>query len=345
MMPITTIGLDIAKHVFQVHGVDDRGHPVSQRRLRRSDVRTYFAQIEPCLIGIEACHSSHYWARTLTALGHEVRLIPPQYVRPYVRGGKNDARDAEAICDAVSRPAMRVVSVKSAEQLALQALHRMRARLIHDRTATANQMRSFLSEEGFVFPQGLAGFRTRLIALLDAPPPDGVTPMLRELARRFLEQVRALDEWIDGLNAQLRHAFSANETCQRLAEVVGIGPVIATAVVGTVGNARAFKNGRQFAAWMGLTPRQHSSGERTRLLGITKRGDAYLRTLFVQGARAVLRTVARRRDRLGQWLQQLLTRRHKHVVAIALANKMARITWAVLAKGAVFHLDLMSTPA
>jgi transposase len=206
-------------------------------------------------------------------------------------------------------------------------------------------MRSFLAESGFVFPQGLAGFRTRLIALLDAPAPDGVTPLLRELARRFLEQVRALDEWIEALNAQLRQAFSADETCQRLADVVGIGPVIATAVVGTVGNARTFKNGRQFAAWMGLTPRQHSSGERTRLLGITKRGDAYLRTLFVQGARAVLRTVARRRDRLGQWLQQLLTRRHKHVVAIALANKMARITWAVLAKGVVFQLDSMSAPA
>jgi len=344
MMPITTIGLDIAKHVFQVHGVDDRGRTVIQRRLRRADVRTYFAQIETCLIGIEACHSSHYWARTLAALGHEVRLIPPQYVRPYVRGGKNDARDAEAICEAVSRPTMRVVSIKTADQLALQALHRMRARLIHDRTATANQMRSFLSEEGFVFPQGLAGFRTRLIALLDAPQP-GVTPLLRELASRFLEQLRALDEWIDGLNAQLRQAFSADETCQRLAEVVGIGPVIATAVVGTVGNARAFKNGRQFAAWIGLTPRQHSSGERTQLLGITKRGDAYLRMLFVQGARAVLRTVARRRDRLGQWLQQLLTRRHKHVVAIALANKIARITWAVLAKGIVFQPHLMSAPA
>jgi transposase len=266
-------------------------------------------------------------------------------VRPYVRGGKNDARDAEAICEAVSRPTMRVVSIKTADQLALQALHRMRARLIHDRTATANQMRSFLSEEGFVFPQGLAGFRTRLVALLDAPPPDRVTPLLRGLAERFLEQLRTLDEWIDGLNAQLRHAFGADEICQRLAEVVGIGPVIATAVVGTVGNARAFKNGRQFAAWMGLTPRQHSSGERTRLLGITKRGDAYLRTLFVQGARAVLRTVARRRDRLGQWLQQLLTHRHKHVVAIALANKMARIVWAVLAHGAAFDLDRMSAQA
>jgi transposase len=214
---------------------------------------------------------------------------------------------------------MRVVNIKSAEQLAWQALHRMRARLIHDRTATANQMRSVLSEEGFVFPQGLAGFRTRLIALLDTP--ECVTPMLRELARRFLEQINTLDEWIDGINAQLRHAFRADTTCQQLTGVPGIGPVIATAVVGTVGNARAFKNGRQFAAWMGLTPRQHSSGERTRLLGITKRGDAYLRTLLVQGARAVLRTVARRRDRLGQWLQQLLIRRHKHVVAIVLANK------------------------
>jgi len=344
-MAITTVGLDIAKHVFQVHGVDERGHTVIQRRLRRAEVTSYFAQLPPCLIGIEACHSSHYWGRALTALGHDVRLIPAQYVRPYVRGGKNDIRDAEAICDAVSRPAMRVVSIKTARQLALQALHRMRARLIHDRTATANQMRSFLSEEGFVFPQGLSCFRTRLIALLDADGPETPSPLLRTLARQFLEQLRTLDEWIDTLNAQLRQAFQAETTCQRLAEIVGIGPVVATAVVGTVGNARAFKNGRQFAAWMGLTPRQHSSGARTRLLGITKHGDPYLRTLFVQGARAVLRTVATRRDRLGQWLRQLLMRRHKHVVAIALANKMARVTWAILAKDRVFQLALMAAPA
>jgi transposase len=221
----------------------------------------------------------------------------------------------------------------------------MRARVIHDRTATANQMRSFLAEEGLVFPQGLATFRSRLRAMLDDPPAERLTPLLRDLAHRFLEQLRVLDEWIDGLNTQLRQAFSADDACQRLAEIVGIGPVIATALVGTFGNARAFKNGRQFAAWMGLTPRQHSSGARTQLLGITKRGDPYLRMLFVQGARAVLRTAARRRDRLGQWLQQLLVRRHKHVVAVALANKMARITWVVLAKGADFHMEKLSATA
>jgi transposase len=341
-MTITTVGLDIAKQVFQVHGVDDRGQTVARRRLRRTEVRRYFAQRPPCLVGIEACHSSHYWGRTLTALGHTVRLIPPQYVRPFVRGGKNDARDAEGICEAVSRPAMRVVSLKTADQLALQALHRMRARLIRDRTATANQMRAFLSEEGRVFPQGLAGFRKQLRGLLDETGPEALTPLLRDLATQFLDQVRILDEWIERLNAQLLRAFRARNTCQQLASVVGVGPVIATAVIGTVGDAHAFKNGRQFAAWMGLTPRQHSSGERTRLLGITKRGDAYLRTLFVPGARAVLRTAARRRDRLGQGLQQLLTRRHRHVVAIALANKMTRVAWAVLAKGAVFDVRYMT---
>jgi len=326
-----TIGLDIAKSIFQVHGVDAHGKPVLQRKLRRGEVLRLFANIEPCLVGIEACHSSHYWGRELSKLGHQVRLMPTQYVKPFVLGGKNDANDAAAICAAVRRPDMRWVAIKSAEQQSVQSLHRMRARLIQERTAKSNQIRSMFSEEGFVFARSIAQLRRSVVQLI-SQENTRLTPILRRLAAMYLEQLDALDRWLAELQAQLHELFVQREDCRLLASVPGIGPVVATALVGTVGDPRQFKNGRQFAAWVGLTPKQRSSGGKTMLGGITKHGDTYLRMMFVQGAQAVLRFVDRRSDRQSLWLKQLLTRRHKNVVVVALANKLARVAWAVLAQ-------------
>jgi len=326
-----TIGLDIAKSIFQVHGVDAHGKPVLQRKLRRGEVLRLFANIEPCLVGIEACHSSHYWGRELSKLGHQVRLMPTQYVKPFVLGGKNDANDAAAICAAVRRPDMRWVAIKSAEQQSVQSLHRMRARLIQERTAKSNQIRSMFSEEGFVFARSIVQLRRSVVQLISQENPR-LTTILRRLAAMYLEQLDALDRWLAELQAQLHELFVQREDCRLLASVPGIGPVVATALVGTVGDPRQFKNGRQFAAWVGLTPKQRSSGGKTMLGGITKHGDTYLRMMFVQGAQAVLRFVDRRSDRQSLWLKQLLTRRHKNVVVVALANKLARVAWAVLAQ-------------
>lgn len=335
-MSVTIIGLDIAKSVFQVHGADDAGNPLIRRKLRRRDVMRFFVNIERCLIGIEACHSSHYWARELIALGHDVRLIPTQYVRPFRRGGKNDANDAEAICDALSRPSINTVAVKSAEQQSVQSLHRSRERLIHQRTSTANQIRSLIAEEGVVCSRGITQLRRCLHEVI--ADPDGITPLLRSLIGQSLEQLAALDQWIGELDLKIHELARQSTVCRQLTRLPGVGPVIATAILGTVGSAHAFRNGRQFAASLGLVPGQRSSGGRTLLLGITKRGDAYLRKLLVQGVRAIMRVVDRHDDRQSQWVRQLLERRHKHVVAVALANKLARTIWALLVKGEQFEM-------
>lgn len=335
-MQVTSIGLDIAKSVFRVHGADVNGKPVIRRQLRRREILRFFANLERCLIGIEACHSSHYWARELIAIGHEVRLIATQYVRPFRRGGKNDANDAEAICDALSRPSINTVAVKSAEQQAVQSLHRASERLIHQRTTTANQIRSLVAEEGVVCAQGIARLRRCLHDLV--VDESRVTPLLRGLISQFLEQLSALDQWISELDAKIRGLATQSEVCRRLRCLPGVGPVIATAILGTVGNAHSFKNGRQFAASLGLVPGQRSSGGRIQLLGITKRGDTYLRKLLVQGARAIMRVVGRHNDGLSNWVRKLMARRHKHVVAVALANKMARTIWVLLVKGEQFEV-------
>jgi transposase len=330
-MSSLALGLDIAKNVFQVYCIDSEGKPRFQRRLRRGEVLRFFARLEPCLIGIEACHGSHYWGRELTKLGHRVRLIPTQYVKPYLLGGKNDANDAAAICAALQRADLHSVSIKSAEQQSVQSLHRMRERLNHERTAKSNQIRSMFSEEGFVFAISIGKLRASVASVI-GDPDASVTPILRRLGAMYLEQIATLERWLAELNAQLQEIFSQREECRLLGSVPGIGPVVATALVGTVADPRQFKNGRQFAAWIGLTPRQRSSGGKIRLAGITKHGDTYLRTMLVQGARAVMRFVARRTDRQALWLQRLVQRRHKNVAVIALANKIARIAWAVLTR-------------
>ncbi|MFC7632655.1 IS110 family transposase [Paraburkholderia humisilvae] len=336
-MPALTIGLDIAKNVFQIHGVDRQGKAVVQRKLRRAEVLKFFAKVESSLIGIEACHGSHFWARELTSPGHTVRLLPTQYVKPFLVGGKNDANDAAAICAAVTRPGIHSVAIKSAEQQSLQSTHRMRQRLIEERTAKSNQIRSMFAEEGVIFPVGLPQLRKGVVELVNnADTP--ITPLLRRLGSMYLEQLQALQQWLDELAADIAEIFRSSDACQRLATVPGIGPVIATALVSSVSDPSQFRNGRQFAAWLGLTPMQRSSGGKTRLGGITKRGDTYLRTLLVQGARAVMHFVSRRDDRHSRWIKAVMQRRHVNIAAIALANKTARIAWAILAGTGCFKV-------
>ncbi|ECZ0012483.1 IS110 family transposase [Salmonella enterica] len=336
-MPKFTVGLDIAKSVFQVHAIERSGQTVIQRKLRRNSVLKFFAGLEPSVVGIEACHSSHYWGRELIKLGHTVRLLPTQYVKPFVVGGKNDANDAAAICMAVTRRDIHTVPVKSAEQQSLQSLHRMREKAVQERTAKSNQIRSMFSEEGHVFPAGLPSLRKGILTLMDADDDETMlTPILKRLGQMYLDQMIALKAWLTELDAMIDENFRNNETCQRLATIPGIGPVIATAMVGLVGDPAQFKNGRRFAAWLGLTPRQHSSGGKTRLSRITKRGDSYMRKLLVQGARAVIYNVHRKTDARAEWIKALLARRPANIVAIALANKIARISWAVFMRGEKF---------
>jgi len=336
-MKITTIGIDLAKTVFQVHGVDENGKKVVGKALRRNQVLSYFAQRESCLIGMEACGSAHYWARQLSALGHTVKLMAPQFVRPYVKSNKNDAADAEAICEAVRRPNMRFVPAKDSEQQAVLALHRARQGFVKARTAQANQIRGLLAEYGIVLPQGIGQIARRLPEILE--DGENTLPMaFRQLLHRLGDHLKELDRQTTELGAEIQGWHRQNEASQRLADIPGVGPITASALVASVGDARNFKNGRQLAAWLGLVPRQHSSGGKPTLLGISKRGDSYLRTLLIHGARAVIR-VAEGKERTPPWLQRLLARRHKNVAAVALANRNARIVWALLAHGRGFQAD------
>jgi transposase len=327
MSEITTIGLDLAKHVFQVHGIDASGAPVVRKRLRRSEVLTFFARLPRCLIGLEACATAHYWARELQAVGHEVRLMPAQYVKAYVKRNKNDAADAEAICEAVRRPTMRFVPIKTAEQQAALLVHRGRERLVRQRTALVNALRAHLAEFGVIAPLGLRNVAC-LIAIVrdesDARLPD----LAREVLRVLAEQVEQLQAAVAAMEEQLTAWHKSNPVSQRLATIPGIGPIIATAIASTVVEASGFRSGREFAAWLGLVPRQHSTGGKARLGGISKRGNRYLRRLLINGASAnLLRSKATNAD---PWVIGLRRRRPSLVVAVALANKTARIAWAVM---------------
>jgi transposase len=324
-MKITTVGMDLAKQVFQVHGVDAQGNAVLRKKLERSKVLEFFVNLPPCLIGMEACGSAHYWARKLQAMGHVVKLMAPQFVKPYVKTNKNDAADAEAICEAVSRPSMRFVPIKTDEQQAILSVHRVRQSFVKARTAQANQIRGLLAEFGIVIPQGIAHIARRVPQLIEQPElPDS----FRILLQRLYAHLKELDKQVDELEATIAHWHRESELSRKLAEVPGIGPITATALVASVGDAKNFKNGRQLAAWLGLVPRQHSSGGKSVLLGISKRGDTYLRTLLIHGARAVIRC-AQDKPATG-WLRRLLDRRNKNIAAVALANKNARIVWALL---------------
>jgi transposase len=333
-MNITTIGIDLAKNVFQVHGTDERGKAVLGKALRRSQLMQFFTQLPPCLIGMEACGSAHFWARKLTELGHTVKLMAPQFVKPYVKTNKNDARDAEAICEAVGRANMRFVSIKTPEQQALLALHRARQGFVRARTAQGNQIRGLLAELGFAIPKGMVYLERQVPEILE-DAENGLPGMSRELFARLLEHLRHLDAQAHALEAQIKAWHREDAASRRLEEVPGIGPLTASALVASIGDARNFKNGRQLSAWLGLVPRQRSSGGKPTLLGISKRGDVYLRTLLIHGARSTLQR-AKPDDHWGAALAQ---RRHKNLAAVALANKNARIVWALLAHGRNFQAD------
>jgi transposase len=329
MGEITTIGLDLAKHVFQVHGVDADGAVVLRKQLRRGQVVSFFSRLPRCLVGMEACATAHYWARELGALGHEVRLMPAQYVKAYVKRNKNDAADAAAICEAVVRPTMRFVPVKTAEQQAALLLHRGRERIVRQRTALVNALRAHLAEFGVIAPQGLRNVG-KLIAIVhdedDARLPDLARSVLQVLAA----QIEQLNVSVTALEKQLMGWHKRNPVSQRLATIPGIGPIIATAIAATVAEPSGFRSGREFAAWLGLVPRQNSTGGKSRLGGISKRGDQYLRRLLINGASAnLLRSKATNAD---PWVIGLRRRRPSMVVTVALANKTARIAWAVMSR-------------
>lgn len=330
-MNIKRIGIDLAKQVFQLHGVDSQEKPVLRKQMRRNQMLTYFAKLSPCLIGIEACSSSHYWARELQKLGHTVKLMAPQFVKPYVKGNKNDANDAEAICEAVARPNMRFVTIKTIEQQDIQAVHRIRSGLVQQRTAKVNQIRGLLGEYGIVIERRVETLRKALPLLLE-DAENGLSFDFRALLQSLQQDLITLDDRASEMDKKILQLANSNSTAKRLQQIPGIGPIIATALICAIGDGKQFKRGRDLAAWLGLTPRQHSSGGKDCLLGISKRGDAYLRTLLIHGARAVLRVADKKDDPRSRWLQNLCSRRNKNIAAVALANKNARIVWALLTK-------------
>lgn len=344
-MEISTIGIDLAKESFQIHAVDERGKTVIKKKLKRKEMMTFFANLKPCLIGIEACSSSHYWARKLDSMGHVVKLMAPQFVKPYVKTNKNDAADAEAICEAVTRPSMRFVATKNIQQQTMLSIHRVRSLLVAERTAMTNQTRGLLSEFGIVIPQGIKVLRARLPDILEDAENE-LSPDMRELITMLSDRIQSITEKVDELELKIKQSNKQNEHIKRLEDIPGIGPLTASAFVATIGNVDAFKNGRELAAFLGLVPRQHSTGGKQNLLGISKRGDSYLRTLLIHGARAVIRFAESKQD-TSPWLVDLIRRRNKNIAAVALANKNVRIIWAMLARDTAFnpaHVSVAPTP-
>jgi transposase len=335
-MQVTTIGLDIAKSVFQVHGIDEQGRAVLRKRLARAKVLEFFAQLPPCVIGLEACGGAHHWARELQALGHDARLIPPHYVKAYVKTNKHDMADAEACSEAVRRPSMRFVPVKSAAQQAMTMLHRVRDQLVRQRTATINALRGHLAEFGLVAAQRRQGLG-ELLAVLGDLEDRRVPPLAREILASLTGQLRDLEARIAELDRRLVRMTRVDPVCRALAEVPGIGPVIATAFTVAVPDPGRFASGRHRSAWLGLVPRQHATGGKPRPLGLSKRGDAYLRRQLIHGARAVVRVSRGRSGGLWSWVEGLLARRPFNVVVAAVANKLARIVWAMLSRGEAYR--------
>jgi len=329
-MKITTIGIDLAKTTLSVHAVDSHGKTVMHKSWSRAKLIAWMANLEPCRIGMEACGGAHDLARRLRAIGHDVRLMAARFVQPYRKNQKNDANDAEAICEAVARPNMRFVPIKSAEQQALLCVHRVRSELIAARTALINQLRGLLTEFGIVIPQGRYQVRSHIAQALDHPD---LPTLARAVLRELYERIGALDLDILAQDRRIEAIARDSDPIQRIMAICGIGPLSATAIVASVGDATLFKNGRQFCAWLGLVPRQFSTGGKPRLGRITKRGDVYLRTLLVHGARSALNLLSKRTDRLATWVQNLVARRGYKKAIVALAAKNARYVWAVLATG------------
>jgi transposase len=335
---IATVGIDIGKNSFHIVGLDSRGAIVRRQKWSRSQVEARFANMSSCLVGMEACVGAHHLSRRLKALGHDARLMPAKYVRPYSKGQKNDFRDAEAIAEAVQRPTMKFVATKSADQLDLQALHRVRERLVSQRTGFINQIRAFLLERGIAVRQGHHFLRAELPRIL-AAPPDVLSPRMIRVIEELALDWRRLDERIAGLSDEIEQLAKQDVGCERLMSIPGIGPIISSAMVAAIGTGEGFSKGRDFAAWLGLVPRQISTGDRTILGKISKRGNRYLRVLFVQAAWVALVKVKPNRwgHGLKPWIEAAKKRLHRNVLAVALANKLARIAWSVLARGRAFE--------
>jgi len=332
-----TTGLDLAKNIFHVVGCDEHGKIIRKRMLKRSQVLAYFANLPVSLVGMEACASAHYWARQLATLGHKVKLIPPQYVKPYVRGNKNDYNDALAIAEAVVRPEMRFVAIKTTAHQDIQALHRLRERCLGDRTALCNQLRGLLAEYGLVFPKGVTALRRRLPELLE-DGENGLNDLFRQLLARGYQQLQELDGHIDFYTRELVHQSQQDDACQRLQTIPGFGPIVASVFHSVVGHGEAYRRGRDVSASVGLVPRQHSSGGKEVLLGISKRGDRYLRSLLIHGARSVVIQAKTKDDRLSRWINRVVSARGFNKAVVALANKMARIGWVILAKKTTYQV-------
>jgi len=335
MASIVTIGLDIAKSVFQVHGIDGEGRVVVRKRLTRRKLLSFFEGLSPCLVGLEACAAAHHWGRELSKLGHDVRLMPPSYVKPYVKRQKNDAADAEAICEAVQRPTMRFVAIKSRDQQSVMTLHRVRLLLMRQRVQLSNAIRGHLAEYGLVAAVGRNGL-AQLIAIIGDHDDDRIPDVARASLAMLVTQLNLVNEQILEMDRRVRTSARSTEVGRRLMEIPGVGPLLASAIVATVPDPGAFKSGRSLAAWIGLVPRQSSTGGKDRLGSITKKGDRYLRQLLVAGALAVIR-YAQRYGTRRPWLVQLLARRKTKIAAVALANKMARMIWAMMMSGERFR--------
>ena len=335
-MEIATIGLGIAKHVFQVHAVDAGGAVVIRKRYSRAQLMRLFEEIPPCIVGIEACGTAHYWGRQLRALGHDVRLMPAHYVKPYVKRGKNDAADAEAICEAVTRPTMRFVPIKAQDTQALALMHRLRAQFVGQRTGMLNALRAGMAEFGIVTNQGLGG-ATEILRIASGDD-DRLPTMIRDVYRSLADAIRGVEARLVILDGQIAASTQFDDTCKRLSTVPGVGPVTSTTIIALAGDVSRFPSSRDFAAWLGLTPRQNSTGGKARLGRITKAGDQTLRTLLVLGAFSVIKRARIAPEKASPWLMALMGRRPPLVVAVALANKMARVIWAILTRGGCFRM-------
>ena len=339
-MKLSRVGVDLAKNVYQLHGVDRSGETILKRRLKRHQwLKVLLDNTEPgCVIGMEACASAHHWGRELQSRGYTVKLIPPQFVKPYVKSNKSDAKDAEAICEAMSRPNMRFVTVKTVAQQDIQATHRIREELKVRRTAKANQIRGLVAEYGLVAPKRLSSLRAAIPCWLE-DAENGLTHYFRSLLQGLWDDLLILDDRMCEMDKTIKQLAKDNEDCVRLQQLRGFGPMISTAMVATVGDARQYHKSRQMAAAIGITPRQHSSGDKHRLLGISKRGDVYLRMLMIHGARSVVTRAKHKDDPLSRWVTEIATRRHPNVTAVALANKNARMAWAMLRNKTDYNPD------
>ena len=345
-MQIRRVGVDLAKNVFQLHGADHKVKPLWKRQLSRDKwLMVLFNQVKPgAEIGMEACTGAHHWARILRDAGYRVKIIPPQFVKPFVKSNKNDANDAQAICEAMARPNMHPVSIKTVEQQDIQAIHRVREEIKTHRTAKANQIRGLVAEYGLVAPQQLSSLRTAIRMWLE-DASNGLTMLFRQLLQGLQGDLRSLDKRMTELDKQISVVAQQDPAAKRLQQLRGVGPLIATALVATIGDGKQYRKGRDMAAAIGLTPRQHSSGGKERLLGISKRGDAYLRCLLIHGARSAMRTAKDKDDRLSRWIMSLQDRRHANIAAVALANKMTRMAWAIMSKGVDYDPDFNAVSA